>query len=98
MHIRRCWPALITLRFGYGHPVRVVYAGVRLMRHKRYLAYHLLLLIGGPQPGTANLARAVRRPRPFNAYTRRGIRLGRQALLLRRGKESQYTKLKSKIF
>jgi hypothetical protein len=68
------------------------------MRHKRYLAYHMLLLVGQPHDVSGKVGSLLRGVRAFNAYTKRGIRHGRQLTVLRKGKESQYTKLKSKIF
>lgn len=98
MYVRAAWPYCLTLKFGYGHPVRFPFAQVFFRRHKRYLAFHLLLLVGLAACAAAALARRVRGARPINPYTKRGIRCGRQRTMLRRGKESQYTKLKSKIF
>jgi hypothetical protein len=98
MHIRGRWPYYLTLKFGYSHPVRYIHSQLRLMRHKRYLAYHMLLLVGQPHDVSGKVGSLLRGVRAFNAYTKRGIRHGRQLTVLRKGKESQYTKLKSKIF
>lgn len=86
------------MKFGYSHPVRYIYSQLRLLRHKRYLAYHMLLLIGLPHDAAGVVGGLLRGVRAFNPYTKRGIRHGRQLTVLRKGKESQYTKLKSKIF
>ena len=98
MHIRGKWPFYLTMKFGYSHPVRYVHNQLRLLRHKKYLAYHMLLLVGLPHDVAGREGTLLRGVRAFNAYTKRGIRHGRQLTVLRKGKESQYTKLKSKIF
>jgi hypothetical protein len=58
----------------------------------------MLLLVGLPHDVAGRAGSLLRGVRAFNAYTKRGIRHGRQLTVLRKGKESQYTKLKSKIF
>ena len=98
MHIRGRWPYYLTMKFGYSHPVRYIHSQLALLRHKRYLAYHMLLLIGLPRDAACVVGGLLRGVRAFNPYTKRGIRHGRQLTVLRKGKESQYTKLKSKIF
>lgn len=98
MHIRGRWPFYLTLKFGYSHPVRYRHNQLRLMRHKKYLAYHMLVLVGQAYDVARAAGTVLRGVRPFNPYTKRGIRHGRQLTILRKGKESQYTKLKSKIF
>lgn len=98
MHIRGRWPYYLTMKFGYSHPVRYVHSQLALMRHKKYLAYHMLLLIGLPLDAARVVGGLLRGVRAFNPYTKRGIRHSRQLTVLRKGKESQYTKLKSKIF
>lgn len=98
MYIRRGWPTLLTFRFGYSHSVRASCDQLQLFRYKKYLAYHVLLVAGLLKGAHFRLGEAWRGVRPLNSYTKRGIRLSRQQLILRRGKESRYTKLKSKIF
>ena len=71
---------------------------LRLLRYKKYLAYHVLLVTGLLAVEQAQLGIILRDVRVINPYTQRGIRLARQQMTRRRGKESQYKKLKSKIF
>lgn len=91
------WCTPYVFKFGYGHPV--VQLGQRLFRHryKRYLTQHCMLWTYAD----AELPRlAVNTPgiKAFNCYTQRGIRGSCFYLLKRKGKESKYTALKSKIF
>jgi hypothetical protein len=98
INIRSLWPYCLTLKFGYSHPVRLLYNQLVFFRYKKHLAYHVFLIIGLSNMLTVKFASVIRGARRLNVYTRRGIRFARQKLIIRKGKESQYTKLKSKIF
>jgi hypothetical protein len=86
------------LKFGFGHCVRIGIDGLRCLRRKKHLARHSLLLVGPLWFYSLEVARCVRDKRVMGAYTKRGIRLSRQHFYKRKGKESRYTALKSKIF
>jgi hypothetical protein len=98
IHIRNMWPYYLSLRFGYSHPVRYKYNQLSYKRHKKHLAYHILLITGLDFISLYDYSLHLRNVRLFNSYTRRGIRYACQKVIYRKGKESQYTKLKSKIF
>ena len=78
--------------------MRYYYNSLYFKRYKKHLAYHGLLLAGIGGYELAVISYYLRSVRYLGMYTRRGIRFARQRLILRKGKESQYTKLKSKIF
>lgn len=91
-------PALLWYRFGFSHPLCLFTTAPRLLRFKKHLAHHGLIIHLYSQSMLNCTLAHILRPRPFNIYTRRGIRPARFWLLKRVGKESQYTHLKSKIF
>ena len=48
---RRQWPYLLTLRMGYGHPVRVNLRSICVRRFKRYVQYSNLLFLSLDEAG-----------------------------------------------
>lgn len=92
------WPCALIYKFGYSHPLRLCLGGLRTKIYKKYLLYHILLLSGAPFRCLQNFGALIRFTRPINMYSKRGVKFGRQQFLKRKGKDSQYTKLKSKIF
>jgi len=97
-HFRRGWPRFITLKVGYGHAVRLRYPDIYCLRRKKYLARHSLTVLSYSWHFIWEIGKEFRNWRYFGRYTKRGIRLARQCFYRQQGKESQYTKLKSKIF
>ncbi len=93
----KCAPAPVLLRFGYGHQVWLLNFRHTKHRHKRYLTHHCLIWATATHVSLPLPQRLVA-TRPMNIYSRRGIRFGRFVLKKRKGKESKYTALKSKIF
>lgn len=91
------WSNPHLLKFGYGHPVLQPHYGTHRHRYKRHLSHHCIVW-AGIQPLKAQYIQTIVNTKPFNCYTLRGIRTSRFYLLKRKGKESKYTKLKSKIF
>ncbi len=98
VNMRRLWPKLLTLKFGYGHYTRVVVPFYYYFRRKKYLKRHTLLLTSYYLSSLDVMQSLIRNYRPLNTHTKRGVRYARQFFIKRRGKESQYKKLKSKIF
>lgn len=98
IQVRRTWPYLLIYKFGYSHPVRWLIPVINIKLYKKYLSYHNLLLIGLPFYQLNYFGSYARGVRLINTYSRRGIKYGRQLLIKRRGKDSQYAKFKSKIF
>lgn len=91
------WGTPYLYKFGYGHPTLQLGAGTYRHRYKRYLSQHCMLWAYSEQLQPTNVLQA-KHVKPFNCYTLRGIRPSRYWLLKRKGKESKYTHLKSKIF
>lgn len=91
------WLTPYRFKFGYGHPVIQFGTGSYRHRYKRYLTQHCIIWAHANriQPDAVYNATSVK---PFNCYTQRGIRTSRFFLIKRKGKESKYTHLKSKIF
>ena len=90
-------PSPVLLRFGYGHQTWLLNFRHFKHRHKRYLTHHCLIWVTATHVNIPTPQRLVSL-RPMNIYSRRGIRFGRFVLKRRKGKESKYTALKSKIF
>lgn len=84
-------------KFGYGHPVLQLTPSTCRHRHKRYLSQHCIVWVYNTHVIPTNATQAVS-VKPFNCYTKRGIRTSRFWLLKRKGKESKHAHLKSKIF
>lgn len=91
------WSTPYLFKFGFGHLTTQLGIGVYRHRHKRYLTQHCMLWSHCPNFQSPLVKFAVQ-VKPFNCYTLRGIRTSRFFLLKRKGKESKYTHLKSKIF
>jgi hypothetical protein len=97
-YIRKLWPAALTFKFGHSHFLHLRAQGCLFKRYKKHLDYHGLLISGPNVLTLQQLGKYIQGARPLNSYTKRGIYLVRSKFIKRRGKESQYTKLKSKIF
>jgi hypothetical protein len=91
------WPKPILCKFGYGHPSIRLYNTTARHRHKRHLSQHCIVWVTHHAHVALDLLKILH-IKPFNHYTKRGIRTSRFWLLKRKGKESKYTHLKSKIF
>lgn len=91
------WLVPYLYKFGYGHPTVQFGIGTYRHRYKRYLTQHCMLWT---HPDALWPTHIYYTPqiKPFNKYTKRGIRASKFRLLKRKGKESKYTHLKSKIF
>lgn len=97
MRFWRNWPGFRTFKVGYGHPLIRSQGRIHKLRFKRLLTHHCIITTGcGPTIKT--LDQILTHAKKFNYYTLRGIRTGRFWLRKRKGKESKYAHLKSKIF
>jgi hypothetical protein len=96
--IRRSWPFCISVKIGYGHPIRYFYSHFGISRFKKYLKFHNLCLIDINKLDLLYTIFKIIYLRYLNKYTWRGFKLARFLLIKKSGKESQYSKLKSKIF
>ncbi len=97
LRMRRVWPRFISLKFGHGHFNHINFEDGFFIRRKKYLQRHSLVL-GGLWFMTLFFGKYIKNFRYFGRYTKRGVRLARELFYRQQGKESQYTKLKSKIF
>jgi hypothetical protein len=87
----------VKVKFGYGHPTWILVYNHPRHRYKRYLSQHCIIWITSYFTNK-NISNLVIDLRPFNGYTMNGIRNSKFFLLKRKGKDSKYTHLKSKIF
>jgi hypothetical protein len=88
----------LSLKFGHGHPVRLNSGSQLVRRYKKYLKYHSLILFDMSTAMLSQRFSKILLVKEFNLYNWRGLRAARCLLIKKRGKESQYNKLKSKIF
>lgn len=98
INIRRKWPMLHLLKFGHGRPMIIKVNNTKLLRYKKHLFYHSIIISFFSLKELEKQERYIKYVRPLNSYTLRGIRTGRFNLHKRKGKISQYKHLKSKIF
>lgn len=95
---RRTWPRLLTAKFGYGHPFRVGGLVWYIKRFKRYVQFSNLLFMHFDPKVLQFFIQKFKTIRTFSPYIGRGLTLARRVFIKKRGKESQYTKLKSKVY
>lgn len=98
INYRRKWPNFITMKFGCGHPCRVINTSVATKRYKRYVQFSNLLLLHLESHKLNELVKKLKKIQTFSIYTKRGLTVPRRIFIFKQGKVSQYSRFKSKIF
>lgn len=95
---RRQWPCIVTTKFGYGHPFRMKSHIIYIRKFKKYIRFSNLLFLHLDYGDLQNFINKFKKIQLLNVYTKRGMIYARSLHIKKQGKNSQYSKFKSKIF
>lgn len=95
---RRQWPCMVTTKFGCGHPFRIKSNILYIRKFKKYIRFSNLLFLHLDYGDLQNFINKFKKIQLLNVYTKRGMVYARSLRIKKQGKNSQYSKFKSKIF
>nr|QIB71968.1 ribosomal protein L6 [Gruberia lanceolata] len=88
----------IVLNFIKSHKVKYYLNNIRVIRKKKHLSFHTLVIWGLNYQHMYGILNNIRQQQYITIYTYRGVKFSRQLIYKKQGKVSRYTMLKSKIF